>query len=197
MEHNPAQDDFFKALKTHTAPAHKALEALPLSQAIVSPGLSLNDYAAYLLRMQAYVAPFEQQIFPLLSPVFTDLPQRHKAPWLAADLAYLATKGSRHEAIPPAQLAAGPSLSYDAGRMYVLEGSTLGGKFIYKNVTAVLGLDEGHGASYFNGYGAATGPMWMGFMGQLGRFATSSAASQNDIIRGADEAFGMLYEILK
>lgn len=197
MQHQSAQDEFFKVLKTHTAPAHKALEALPLSQAIVSPSLSLNDYTAYLLRMQAFVVPFEQRVFPALGTIFNDLPQRRKAGWLAADLHYLALKGENHHAPAPAALEAGPSPSYDAGRLYVIEGSTLGGKFIYKNISASLGLDEGHGASYFNGYGAATGPMWTGFMAELGRFAASPRADQSEVVRGADDAFKMLYGLLK
>lgn len=197
MQHHTDQDDFFKVLKTHTAPAHKALEALPLSRAIVSPSLSLSDYAAYLHRMQAFVGPFEQRVFPALSTIFTDLPQRHKSGWLAADLDHLASKGVSERAPAAAQISAGPSALYDAGRLYVIEGSTLGGKFIYKNVSASLGLYEARGATYFNGYGTATGPMWTGFMAQLGRLAASPEADQNEIVRGAGDAFKMLYDLLK
>jgi heme oxygenase len=38
------------------------------------------------------------------------------------------------------------------GALYVLEGSTLGGRFIYRNIESALDLQVNSGASFFYGY---------------------------------------------
>ncbi len=46
------------------------------------------------------------------------------------------------------------------GAWYVMEGSTLGGRFIARHVETVLGLEPGVGDAYFRGHGEATGGLW-------------------------------------
>lgn len=188
------KDRFLADLRETTSPAHKALEELPLSKSIVSAELTLSDYACYLSRMYAYVREFESKIFPLLLPVFPDIDQRKKASWIEKDLEALKNK-TPLPAIPSFEFKSGPSLAYDVGRMYVLEGSTLGGKFIYKNVQKTLALDEIQGAAYFNGYGQQTGQRWSSFIGQFSDFALSSGKEQ-EIIKGANEAFETMHRLL-
>ncbi len=47
--------------------------------------------------------------------------------------------------------------------MYVMEGSTLGGRFIAPHVAKLFHLDAGRGNAYFEGYGERTGSMWNEF----------------------------------
>ncbi len=46
------------------------------------------------------------------------------------------------------------------GALYVLEGSTLGGRVLARQVEMVLKLTSGQGNAYFQGHGAATGALW-------------------------------------
>ena len=46
------------------------------------------------------------------------------------------------------------------GALYVLEGSTLGGRILARQVETVLNLTPGQGNAYFQGHGAATGALW-------------------------------------
>ncbi len=46
------------------------------------------------------------------------------------------------------------------GAMYVMEGSTLGGRFLARHVESVLGIEPGRGDAYFQGHGEATGSLW-------------------------------------
>ncbi len=78
--------------------------------------------------------------------------------------------------------------------MYVLEGSTLGGKYIYKNIHAALPLDELQGAAYFNGYGADTGKRWTCFLDQLCSYVTEENKTQ--VFKGADETFQLMLDLL-
>jgi heme oxygenase len=51
--------------------------------------------------------------------------------------------------------------------LHLLEGSTLGGKFITGYLKRVLALDETRGCSSFNSYGTDTSRMWSRFVTAL------------------------------
>ena len=53
------------------------------------------------------------------------------------------------------------------GALYVIEGSTLGGKVIARQLAAHLGLNAAKGARFFHGHGAATEAHW----GEFWQFA--------------------------
>ena len=188
------KDIFLKELRSITSPAHKKLEEATLSKKIISENLSVNEYAAYLEKMLVVMNSFEKEIFPLLKPHFTDLDQRTKVALLEKDLNVLSQKVS----LKKSDFSGFPShhsVAYNMGAFYVLEGSILGGKFIYKNINATLGFDAEHGATYFNGYGAETGKLWSAFMEQFCSYALQSQ-NQKEIIQGADDTFKILNDLL-
>ncbi len=49
------------------------------------------------------------------------------------------------------------------GSLYVIEGAALDGRAIAPQLKRTLGLVQGRGASYFNGFGGETGVMWTNF----------------------------------
>lgn len=201
MEENTAEalpslekDIFLKQLRSITSPAHKKLEEAELSKKIISENLNLQDYATYLEKMSWVMRSFETEIFPILKPYFADLEQRTKVEFLEKDLNFLSQKvsvnNSEFRVFSPTH-----SIAYHVGAFYVLEGSTLGGKFIYKNINATLGFDAEQGATYFNGYGAETGKLWSSFMEQFCNYALQ-LPTQKEIIQGADNTFKILYGLL-
>jgi heme oxygenase len=72
--------------------------------------------------------------------------------------------------------------------MYVVEGSTLGGRYILRNIKSTLQLDENTGATYFNGYGADTSANWKQFIAELNAFEQRNDCG-SEIIEGANFAF--------
>lgn len=188
------KDLFLKELRAVTSPAHKKLEEVHLSKAIVSAEVTIEEYGQYLSKMYAFVSAFEKQLFPLLNPVFTDIESRVKSGWLEQDVDFLKAKHIPLPQILPVQFETGLSQAHLAGAMYVLEGSTLGGKFIYKNINSALSLNAEKGATYFNGYGADTGKQWTSFLKQLCNYAT--AENQQAVFKGADETFEILFDLL-
>ncbi len=72
--------------------------------------------------------------------------------------------------------------------MYVLEGSTLGGKFLYNHINKTLGLDTTNGASYFYGYGPQTGSKWNTFVSLMADYAVDKNC-ENEIISSAVQTF--------
>ena len=75
------------------------------------------------------------------------------------------------------------------GSLYVMEGSTLGGQVIMRNVTLRLGFDDRFGCSYFAGHGANTGAMWRSFLARLDEAPTAEAER---IANGASATFERL-----
>ncbi|RYZ79234.1 MAG: biliverdin-producing heme oxygenase, partial [Proteobacteria bacterium] len=76
---------------------------------------------------------------------------------------------------------------------YVVEGSALGGRFIFKNIEAALGFTDEHGARYFAGYGNKTGSHWKGFLNAFTSYIIENNA-QDDAIAGANFAFSRIHK---
>ncbi len=53
------------------------------------------------------------------------------------------------------------------GALYVIEGSALGGRFLFQEIHAKLGLDQASGAAFFFGEGERTSAVWRWFMSVL------------------------------
>ena len=159
------QPDLLSRLKNETAACHARLEnALDLMR----DDLQRDEYIALLERLYGYVAPWEDAAaacMPASLAGFFD--ERRKAALLAADLAALTGERRPVGCVPQADVRYDlPRLHNigDAfGSMYVMEGSTLGGRFIAPHVASRLDLAPGLGMAYFDGYGARTGSMWNAF----------------------------------
>lgn len=190
------KSEFIKALRTRTMPAHKQLEAIPLSARIVSPDVTKEEYGKYLEHMYAVNRDVEQNVYPKLKNVVADVDNRNKAHQIEADLKAI----NYNQPLPAANpITAGkPEMSeaFALGVMYVIEGSTLGGRVILKNIGPALQLTEENGASYFGGYGANTGRYWESFMQVLTNYPDSQEAEQ-EVIAGADFAFSAIYQHMK
>jgi len=180
--------DFLGTLKTKTAASHKRLEKLPVSSSILSSEMKIQDYTRYLMLMYDVHHSVEEQVFPLLEHVFEDLTDRTKKYLIEEDLAYL------HYPQPVAKSVFNTeniTVAFACGILYVIEGSSLGGRFILKNVESVPGLHEGKGVSYFTGYGNKTGSRWNNFLKVLTKFEEEN--NGEEIIKGAIYAFDCIH----
>lgn len=106
---------------------------------------------------------------PVLAPLLRDLeglafPDRSRAPALARDAAAL---GLDPERLPLCPMAPPRSVPEALGIFYVLEGSTLGGRIIRREMAA-RGHD-GTGLDFLDPYGTATGERWRAFLAVLQR----------------------------
>ncbi len=162
-------------LRQHTRARHDRLEA---QLSLLDETLSPARYAALLVRFHAVWQGLDPKLASLLDPAFWT--PRRRLPWLDADLAAL-------RLAPPPAIAA-PTLASEAaalGALYVVEGSTLGGRIILRHLHH-LGLQP---ATYFNGYGDATGPMWKAFVTRLDAAPPATAPA---ILAGASLTFDHL-----
>lgn len=185
---NTAAAPFFENLRQATAKSHKDLEDLPVSVSIINPKVTNSEYALYLELMRDVVADTEENIFPLIEGIIPDLKDRAKAHYIDADLTALGVDTAHTHMRPITRNLKEISTGFALGIMYVVEGSSLGGRVILKNINTVLGYDAEKGASYFAGYGAQTGSTWKNFLSALGEYEANNQ-SADEIIAGANFAF--------
>jgi heme oxygenase (biliverdin-IX-beta and delta-forming) len=182
---------FLDRLRAATSSAHRELEQIPISAALLQPTLTDAVYFEYLSLMRDIVADAEQHIFTPLHNYIPDAQKRLKTQWLDHDLAF----GNIKLQIQEFPLSAtGPFQDgFAMGIFYVIEGSTLGGRFILRNVQETLGRNHENGAAYFYGYGNQTGSYWKNFLESLTQYA-ADFDQQEAIIDGAVFAFQAIHQ---
>lgn len=187
---NTEQDLFFKRLRQETAESHQKLEHNPLSKALLNPSVSVKDYQSYLAALFGVTIACEDQVFPAISNVITDLSGRYKSRLIIGDLLATGLSEAEIDALPVHRFEFS-SIAEALGIMYVLEGSTLGGKILYRHVHEVLGLTPENGASYFWGYGAQTGNLWKSFISSLAQFVDEQE-ERDEVIASAKNTFTII-----
>ncbi|UTN03307.1 biliverdin-producing heme oxygenase [Flavobacterium bizetiae] len=181
--------DFLDKLKNQTASAHKKLESLPVSASILSPNMKISDYCHYLSLMYDVHKSTQEIVFPLLKNHISDLEERAKTPLITDDLSFLNYTKKESVSIFKNQDI---NVPFALGILYVIEGSTLGGRFILKNIETIPGLDQQNGVSYFTGYGNKTGSYWKTFLNELTAYENENQC-EDDIIKGAVYTFDCIY----
>lgn len=180
---------FLSDLKNKTSDSHRKLESLSISASILSPDMTISDYIRYLNLMHDVHKNTENIVFPLLSEIITDLNKRRKSHLIEKDLDFLKYNKTDSNLVFGAQDI---TIPFALGILYVVEGSSLGGRFILKNISTVSGLDKDQGISYFQGYGDKTGSYWKNFLGYLSEYEENHNCG-NTIIEGAIYAFESIY----
>lgn len=172
-------------LKQETATSHEELEA------IVAPMLqhlkTLDDYETVLRLFYGFFKPVEDRINKQLGEDWiADAAERRKADWLLADLTFSKPHTTLPEATSLPQIG---NRAQAIGALYVLEGSTLGGRGISRMLLQhpALHLSEKQ-LQFFSGYGAATGQKWTAFVSFLNQQAGSRQDLQ-DMTAAANETF--------
>lgn len=172
-------------LRAETRPYHDAVEQNPFNQALRASTVTAEGTASFLTRMYGFLQPYETHLrvhAASFGPGW-QLERRYRAPLLLEDLArlgYLATP-PLCPAMPPLD-----TLPQLLGAMYVLEGSTLGGQVIARQL-AKAGIEA---RAYFGGHGDQTGPLWKTFCQQLEEATT--AASSGAVVASAIHTFQTL-----
>lgn len=143
---------------------------------------------ALLATFHRLYANGEAALAPHLLPLRDlDFERRRKAPALLAGLQSLGSDGAAGRL---AGKGAGPAFADAAealGFAYVLEGATLGGRIVRRQVAqASASLD---GLDFFDFYGADTGPRWQQFCRVLER---ECAADATAAVAGASAGFAYM-----
>lgn len=172
-------------LRSETRPYHDAVEQNPFNQALAAGTVTAADAAWFLAKLYGFVQPLEAQLRAHAAEFGPEwqLPERFRANLILQDLPRLGYAGTPPLCPALPALAGWPQL---LGAMYVLEGSTLGGQVIARQ------LDKNGIAAhaYFTGRAERTGPLWKSFCQQLSLAATDER--QTAIVGAAVHTFQTL-----
>ena len=182
----PQTPTLLARLRSETRPYHEALEQNAFNQALTAGTLATAETTRFLAKMYGFLVPYEtalQQHAAAFSPAW-EVPERLRAHLITEDF-------EQHGPAPGLPLCpAMPPLHTRRqllGAMYVVEGSTLGGQVITRQL-AQAGIPL---RAYFTGYGARTGPRWKTFC-QLLTEAAPTDPDQDEIVASAALTFQRL-----
>lgn len=184
--------DVLLRLRTATAPEHQRVED---TLALLDPELTVPRLAGTLTRMHAFWVGAEAGLDRWAAAEPADAAalewsRRRRAHLFAADLTAL---GHPVPEVPDERPELDPVTGTDAalGRLYVLEGSTLGGVFIDRHLAALPRLAGLPRLRAFSPYGADTGTMWAAFRRHT-RARVAAGGDVETLVGAARRTFGAL-----
>lgn len=183
-------------LRQETTVAHMATET---AVDITAHLQSADVYRGLLLRFYGFYAPLSTVFnrFAFDAGSAFENPAAPRAAWLEQDLATLGfDKAHIAGAARCTELPRLADMDEALGALYVIEGSSLGGNIIAKQVSRTLSLDAGNGARFFNGYGEETGPRWKAFSQAMNDYGRTTPAPGN-VVEGARDTFTQLGRWMK
>jgi heme oxygenase len=173
------------ALRLRTRAAHERLEATVDLRSLTVSRAGYAETLSVFYGIYAVLEPALWQAVPW-TLLGLDAEQRRKLPLLLEDLAAL---GIDYRSLPLcSEIPDVSSVERALGALYVLEGSTLGGKLIRRELQRGLGLES----RFFSSYGASVGSMWRDFTCALERFADEHGGL-DETIAAANDTF-LLFE---
>ncbi|MBB3111098.1 heme oxygenase [Paenibacillus phyllosphaerae] len=181
-------------LKEQTAPYHIQIEKNPYAASMMDKTMTLEGYITYLQKFYGFIAPVEEAIaqLPGWETNGFDFDLRRKAPLIEQDLRQLGLSEQQIAQLPRSRALPDVSTFPRAlGYLYVIEGSTLGGQVITKQLKKFLPIETELNGRYFNSYGEEVRVRWGEFRALVEQTAGSDeAASQT--IEAAKETFILL-----
>ena len=178
--HDVGAPTLLEALRTGTALLHVALEKrLPF----FSERLDADWYERLLRAYYGFYAPMEAALYDIgLIPEGFDTVLRVKTPTLLNDLRALGLGDTAICALRRCDtLPTFDTPEACLGALYVLEGATLGGQVLRREMALRLNVDADNGGAFLNVYGAETGRRWKDFLDYLGRQPLDACAKQRAV----------------
>ena len=178
-------------LKIETRDAHDRIEAaIDLDRRIASR----EAYRDLLIRFYGCHRAWEGAA-AAKAPERALFERRRKTQLLVRDLESLGLKAEDIIRLPQCRpLMPLPAPEAVLGSMYVVEGSTLGGAIIARDVENRLGLTAETGCAYFRSYGRDIAAMWRSFGAVL--LEASSPEVDDLIVESAQKTFTVMHDWL-
>ncbi len=192
MTSSPAalpEDDVLRRLRTATAADHQQVEA---DLGLMAPDLDRAGLQRAMTVLHGFWAVAEDGLDAWAgrdpaAAAAVDWAARRRAHLYAADLRALGGSPGRAPTLPAVEC------TDDAlGRMYVLEGATLGGRFIDRHLAGRPGL-AGVRLRAFTPYGEQTGAMWHAYRAAARRHVAAGGDAER-LVAAACSTFAALAE---
>lgn len=176
-------------LKTQTAQAHSDLERLMFVDEIMQRTLTVDQYKTILITNYIAHKQYEDAIYQKLSARVKqelDIENRAKLAALALDLKESGISEDEVNKNITQSSATIPNEAFALGAMYVLEGATMGGSVIIKQLAKNDNFSDQFGFHYYNCYRDQLMPKWKQFVQVLN---TLPEDAHQDSIDGANFMF--------
>ncbi len=180
--------NLLQQLKAETRPHHERAERVVR---LMSPGLSPEGYRRHLEALHAVHGALEPLLAQALDGFSSELllAERWKLPLLREDLLALGHDEASLARLPAlAHPPSVPGVPEALGALYVLEGSTLGGQIILRQLVRHFEGQSVGRFAFFRAYGDAVGPMWKSF-GEAALRICPEPTQAPRVIQGAQDAF--------
>lgn len=155
----------------------------------MSPVLTKEAYAQHLARLHGFYGAFERQAADVdgLVDWLGDIDERLvKTAMIEADLRSLGSSDPENEDLEGYSI---DDVASALGAFYVIEGSTLGGRIIGRQLERSLGVTQADGAAFYHSYGDDRGPKWAAFKGVLDRFGEEHPDKTDAVVEAASGTF--------
>jgi len=182
--------EFTDRLKAATQQEHQTIEQAHWMKQLMHPSLTKEEYTGILKKWYPVIAAFEKQLYRQqdeLATIFPDWESRLKLAMLQKDISML------NETVPETDESTPSAINELVGAFYVLEGSSLGGRVILKQLATLDWFDASFG-NFFAGYGAQTGSQWVKFRDYLIGYVAGAEENAGEIIAAAQHKFVELYQ---
>ena len=176
---------------------HETAEAHAKTEEILSPKLSsiknYDDYACILKMFYGFFFFLEDSVQSYIrANILPDIGERRNSKFILKDLEAISSSTKQLaicNAVPEIR-----SIAQALGALYVMEGSTLGGRMISKMLmknTFVVFNDSN--LNFFSGYKEQTGNRWKSFLTVVDKYEEDA----DEIIASANETFDCLTNWMK
>jgi heme oxygenase (biliverdin-IX-beta and delta-forming) len=175
-------------IRSRTIYVHRRLEENSILSKLTQKSFSLPEYVSVLQKFYGFIIPIETQLLALsrLDGLLPDLNRRLKSPLLRSDISKLSDQ-SLTKLINCPDLPEVNTPNKAIGYLYVMEGSTLGGKIISESIKTTLNILPETGGSYFFNYGPERGMMWKNFINHLNSYYLTEV--EEEIVTSAENTF--------
>ncbi len=180
--------DIMAVLKADTAAQHAHVETL---MPFFRETFSLQQYVRTLGVFLGFFEPLEHRLAAVAgwNAFGIDLRNRRRAHLLRTDLYALGVSDQDIAALPRCHRLPHLTNRYiGLGCLYVLEGSTLGGQLISRELTSRFGIEQFSGTSFFCSHGANVGQAWKEF-GSSVRTHVNDPIKEAATVKAAEETF--------
>lgn len=192
---SPGQTTGFlhKALREATRGIHGRIDHHPVLAPLVRSDLSRSDYERIVRCLAATLLQLDPPLRAAVSSHFGPdaFQPSPRLDWLHADLRALGTQVTDPVLAIGRPLHQPASAAETIGMLYAMEGSTLGGRVVARQLHRHLGLTADNGAAYFAGHGDATEARWQ----SLWNFA-NAACPNNQVEAAARGAVAIFTDFL-
>lgn len=169
-------------LKQHTARTHEELEQILLPR--IEGVDSIESYHSLLKIFYGFFKPLEEKVLIFVDDkILPDINHRRKTQLILQDLQINTSRQLPISSDLPRITNSMQAL----GALYVMEGSTLGGRGITKIILKNNNFLNPSGIVFFNGYGAETGKMWTAFQMAINSISGDEAIQQ--MLDAANDTF--------